>query len=491
MVKFLDNLANSVGNFFSVDNAYTPDTPLSSPDAIKTSGALSDLGYFGKNGESEFALPNSVKAFQDANGLKVDGIINKGGPTEKALSGALEQKSLNKTKPLEMVNESLPSHVTVSKPATSTPDQKSFTASASFGPKPDPAPKTNPVVKKALTDLAQEKQRPKTVKDALNTIIDHPLYRQEDPAYLAYVQQQFKRAYPGEVQYDETGKMVEPQPTIQPYEVEPFTPNGKLKTQFATQQEPHGQTGRNGAMHEKGSVPKDANSGENIRQGYAASASEFSQEELYPDQEVILDAADYELMEVRDPVNGKLYQVDDYGNYHDEKGVPVSLSDDVMQRLDRQVAEDMQNDRAEKTAQDRPYQEKGAGTKTKDFNTDAFADTLEKRLKPKGEKLGDCAAYVRVALEKAGLDTSGHPRDAKDWGPTLEKIGFTPVDKHNYVPQKGDVVVFQTYPGGHPSGHMAGYNGKNWMSDYAQWDFWGGKGRRKYKPPHVIYRKTR
>jgi len=88
MFEFLNDAADGIGNFFSVDNSFTPDTPMSSPDAIKTGGALSDLGFFSNNGQGEFDLPNSVKAFQDANGYKVDGVINPSGPIENAISNA-------------------------------------------------------------------------------------------------------------------------------------------------------------------------------------------------------------------------------------------------------------------------------------------------------------------------------------------------------------------------------------------------------------------
>ncbi|NVJ90810.1 MAG: hypothetical protein HWE34_04090 [Methylocystaceae bacterium] len=256
MSNFLDDFVSSVGNFFSVDDSYTPETPLSSPDAIKTGGALSDLGYFGANGESEFSLPNSVKAFQDANGLKVDGIINKGGPTEKAISGALEQQSLNTTNPMEAVNDSTPSNVTVSKPVSSNPDQKSFTASASFGPKPksvvkpkidpmtgvaDPlanAPKANKSMTKAWDDYYKTQEQkaqtaivPKgnTTQQALMSLMQDPRYNDKNDTRLReHVVKQFERAYPGEVQYDETGKMVQPTAVITPDQIEAFDPDGAL-----------------------------------------------------------------------------------------------------------------------------------------------------------------------------------------------------------------------------------------------------------------------
>lgn len=121
------------------------------------------------------------------------------------------------------------------------------------------------------------------------------------------------------------------------------------------------------------------------------------------------------------------------------------------------------------------------------FDRDKFGDTLNEKA---GEKPGNkCATRVREALEAGGLDTTGHPRDAKDWGPTLEKNGFTPADEKAYRPEKGDVAVIQPYPGGNESGHIAAYDGKQWISDFKQRDMWGGQGYRTQQPPHVIYRR--
>jgi len=122
------------------------------------------------------------------------------------------------------------------------------------------------------------------------------------------------------------------------------------------------------------------------------------------------------------------------------------------------------------------------------FNTNGFGDTLSDSAEKKST--GNCAKYVRRALEAGGLDSSGHPTNAKDWGPTLEKNNFKPLKQEKYTPKKGDVVVIQPYPGGRPEGHMAAYNGKQWISDFKQRDMWAGPGYRKHKPPHVIYRKT-
>ncbi len=258
MFKFLDNVASGFGNLFSVDSGYSPDTPMSSPDAIKTGGALSDLGFFSNNGQGEFDLNNSVKAFQETNGLKVDGVINPGGPTENAISNALTQKSMSAIDPLESTTNDLPSNVTVSKPESSKADQQSWTASASFGeptkPKKPKLPKIDPMTgltdplastpkgkmptakqweeaakiqkQKATTAIVPEGD---TVQQRIQSIMADKRYNDKSDTRLRdHIVKQFKKAYPGEVQYDETGKMVQAQAAIQPEEVEPFDPDGEL-----------------------------------------------------------------------------------------------------------------------------------------------------------------------------------------------------------------------------------------------------------------------
>jgi len=123
-----------------------------------------------------------------------------------------------------------------------------------------------------------------------------------------------------------------------------------------------------------------------------------------------------------------------------------------------------------------------------EFNTDNFSDTLSENAESKSK--GRCAAYVRRALEAGGLDSTGHPSVAKDWGNTLEKNGFKSLSQKNYTAQKGDVVVIQSYKGGNPAGHMAAHDGNQWISDFKQRDMWAGPGYRKNKPPYLIYRKT-
>ena len=110
------------------------------------------------------------------------------------------------------------------------------------------------------------------------------------------------------------------------------------------------------------------------------------------------------------------------------------------------------------------------------FNADKFADALNKNAEKKSQNL--CAKYVRRAFEAAGGNSVGHADEAKNWGPTLLRNGFKRVEFDGYSPQKGDIVIHQPYEGGNTSGHMAGYDGKQWISDYRQQDIWGGDGYR-------------
>ena len=101
---------------------------------------------------------------------------------------------------------------------------------------------------------------------------------------------------------------------------------------------------------------------------------------------------------------------------------------------------------------------------------------------------GQCAQYVRRALEAGGVDLSQHPYSAKNYGPFLTGQGLQPVPQAGYEPQKGDVVVIQTYPGGDVNGHIALHDGTRWVSDFKQRDIWAGPGYRANQPPLQVYR---
>jgi hypothetical protein len=70
-----------------------------------------------------------------------------------------------------------------------------------------------------------------------------------------------------------------------------------------------------------------------------------------------------------------------------------------------------------------------------------FVDYLDKNAF--NESHHRCAQYFRKGLEAGGLNTAGRPDDAKNYGPFLQKLGFTQVSPDNYTPQPGDAVVLQ------------------------------------------------
>lgn len=60
----------------------------------------------------------------------------------------------------------------------------------------------------------------------------------------------------------------------------------------------------------------------------------------------------------------------------------------------------------------------------------AYVDTLDNNAKDKSQK--KCARYVRVGLEAGGGEVNPRPGSAKDYGPVLERNGFTVVSQTNY-----------------------------------------------------------
>jgi hypothetical protein len=139
---------------------------------------------------------------------------------------------------------------------------------------------------------------------------------------------------------------------------------------------------------------------------------------------------------------------------------------------------------------------KSGKTSGSGMNVDDALKTLNKNAWPKYEKghTGNCATYVRMALEDGGIK-GPHPSPAKEYGPHLEKHGFTPIppeEMKTYEPKRGDVVVIQNYEGGRPEGHIAMYNGEQWVSDFKQpggADIWGVSSHyRAAQPSYKIYR---
>lgn len=82
---------------------------------------------------------------------------------------------------------------------------------------------------------------------------------------------------------------------------------------------------------------------------------------------------------------------------------------------------------------------------------------------------GSCAKYVRSYLMAAGYPLSGWPVAAADYINFLPKYGFTPVRGRasQISPEVGDISITQRF-GNHKYGHIAIWNGSNWVSDFKQ-----------------------
>ena len=84
-----------------------------------------------------------------------------------------------------------------------------------------------------------------------------------------------------------------------------------------------------------------------------------------------------------------------------------------------------------------------------------------------GSSIGLCAKYVRRALQAAGYSFTPQPSAYQYANGTLASAGFVKLSNDNYVPQVGDVAVFnRTAKNIH--GHIQIYDGNQWVSDFRQ-----------------------
>ena len=100
------------------------------------------------------------------------------------------------------------------------------------------------------------------------------------------------------------------------------------------------------------------------------------------------------------------------------------------------------------------------------FDVAAFVKALDTNAKGRAISTGKCGQYVGMALVAGGATTVGS-HNGGDYGPYLIKAGFGAVSANGYSPQAGDVVIFAP-TATHPYGHSAGYDGKQWVSDFLQ-----------------------
>ncbi len=127
------------------------------------------------------------------------------------------------------------------------------------------------------------------------------------------------------------------------------------------------------------------------------------------------------------------------------------------------------------------------------IDLDKFTKQLRANADPGPPGHGKCGEYVRKALQAGGADFGGsYPAKAKSYGPTLEMLGFHEItvdnpDHFGFI--KGDVMVMEPYKGSkNNAGHVAGYDGKRWISDFIQRDFWAGHDYRMQRPSYAVYR---
>lgn len=138
------------------------------------------------------------------------------------------------------------------------------------------------------------------------------------------------------------------------------------------------------------------------------------------------------------------------------------------------------------------------------WNNGASVSYINSHVEPRS--LGKCAAYVRRAVEAGGVHIQipppriGNSASACDYGPSFVSVGFKQVFTYpgtgptniTIIPgqQTGDVVVIQPIEG-HPHGHIALFNGTNWVSDFIQLrGFYPGQQYRNVKPAYTLYRYT-
>ena len=76
-----------------------------------------------------------------------------------------------------------------------------------------------------------------------------------------------------------------------------------------------------------------------------------------------------------------------------------------------------------------------------------------------------CAWYVMRAMQEGGCPIYLLPAYGYSW--LLPRMGFIELGRENYVPQKGDLIVFPAV-GKHIWGHIQMWNGEQWVSDFKQ-----------------------
>jgi hypothetical protein len=119
------------------------------------------------------------------------------------------------------------------------------------------------------------------------------------------------------------------------------------------------------------------------------------------------------------------------------------------------------------------------------FDSDRAVKTLDSQALPGSHS--QCGEYTRKAIEAGGI-VLARRHFAKDYGISLQAAGFVSMGQLRSGYLRGDVVVIEPIDG-HPSGHMAMFNGTNWVSDFQQLHgLYPGLSYRMKQPRFTIYR---
>jgi len=95
-----------------------------------------------------------------------------------------------------------------------------------------------------------------------------------------------------------------------------------------------------------------------------------------------------------------------------------------------------------------------------------------------------CAWYVIKAMWRGGCPIGLVPAYAYE--KTLPQMGFREISRQNYSPQKGDISVLPQNRKSH-FGHIAIYDGRQWVSDFKQRSIMPGSAYRQ-KGEYRIFR---
>ncbi len=98
-----------------------------------------------------------------------------------------------------------------------------------------------------------------------------------------------------------------------------------------------------------------------------------------------------------------------------------------------------------------------------DFNKQRAADYATAHALSRSHTC--CAWFVMKAMWAGGKPCPILP--AADYRYILPSMGFKEIAKERYRPQTGDIVVFPRV-GKHIWGHIAIWNGRQWVSDFRQ-----------------------